>query len=301
MSRLAWVALLATVCALAPSALSAASPDGTRAIIRLDQTALAPAETKLAYLMSPSAITGESFKVVSASGGTVAAGQVGKISRGSWNHTYRFVYPIDLSSVSTPGSYRLIVGGPATAAPQPLRVEPAAQLARRLVLAGLSFFRNQRDGNGVPAGALRRRPSHLNDAAAGVYAHPRFGAGGSDVILGNLRRIGGPVNVEGGWFDAGDYLKFTFTAAYADDLLYVAARALGRHAPRALTAEAAYGVRWLRKMWLPARKVLLLQVGIGSGNETTFYGDHDLWRLPQGDDRDGARMDRFAARHRPVF
>ena len=91
-----------------------------------------------------------------------------------------------------------------------------------------------------------------------------------------MHRIGGPVDVEGGWFDAGDYLKFTFTAAYADGLLYAAARALGSRAPASLLSEARYGTRWLNEMWHPRTRTLYLQVGIGSGNETTFFGDHDL-------------------------
>jgi hypothetical protein len=86
-----------------------------------------------------------------------------------------------------------------------------------------------------------------------VYAAPRFAGGGcnSDAIVGGLSKIAGPVDAEGGWFDAGDYLKFSFTAAYADDLLYAAARALGPSAPTALVGEAHYGTGWLEQMWSP--------------------------------------------------
>ncbi len=110
-----------------------------------------------------------------------------------------------------------------------------------------------------------------------------------------------PVDVSGGWFDAGDYLKFTFTASYADDLLYSSELALGANAPASLTAEAAFGTQWLNKMWNPSTRTLYLQVGIGTGNETSFYGDHDLWRLPQADDSDSNKMDVYAAKNRPVF
>jgi hypothetical protein len=211
------------------------------------------------------------------------------------------VYPIDFSVVSAPDRYRINVTGTLSAASDYFRVEPAPELYGPLVGDGVNFLRNQRDGAGVIPGTLHRRPSHLDDAHASVYADPRFAAGGSDVIKGSLRRIGGPVNVAGGWFDAGDYLKFAFTAGYADVLLYEAARALGRHAPRSLLAEAGYGTRWLEKMWNPRARTLYLQVGIGSGNETSFYGDHDLWRLPQADDSNHNRGDYYAAAHRPVF
>ncbi len=150
-------------------------------------------------------------------------------------------------------------------------------------------------------GRLDRRPSHLLDRSAHVYAWPHM-ARGSDLITDRrLHRVGGPVDVAGGWFDAGDYLKFTHSTAYNDVLLFTSARLLGHRAPHALTAEARYGLRWLEKMWDAKTRTLYLQVGIGSGNRAgTFRGDHDLWRLPQADDHDTSKADRFVS-HRPVF
>ena len=50
-------------------------------------------------------------------------------------------------------------------------------------------------------------------------------------------------------------------------------------------------------MWDQTTKTLYLQVGIGSGNDAgTFYGDHDLWRLPQADDGDTDPLDRLRRR-----
>jgi endoglucanase len=152
-------------------------------------------------------------------------------------------------------------------------------------------------------GALGRRPSHRNDANGTVYSDPTFLPDGDDVIADpTLTAIGGPVDVEGGWFDAGDYLKFTHTTAYGDLVLYASERALGASAPSTLDAEARFGEQWLDKMWDQSSKTLYLQVGIGSGNDAgTFVGDHDLWRLPQADDSDASPIDVYAAAHRPVF
>jgi endoglucanase len=151
----------------------------------------------------------------------------------------------------------------------------------------------------VTPGARHRQPAHLNDRSATVYATPHFQADSDVITDSDLKRIGGPIDVEGGWFDAGDYLKFTHTTAYNDVLLYASARASGR--PE-LGAEARFGSDWLTKMWDATSKTLYLQVGIGSGNAAgTFTGDHDLWRRPQADDGNKTSADRYAAAHRPVF
>jgi endoglucanase len=66
--------------------------------------------------------------------------------------------------------------------------------------------------------------------------------------------------------------------------------------------EAHVGLSWLDKMWDESTRTLYLQVGIGSGNDdSTFHGDHDLWRLPQDDDANTRERDQFATAHRPVF
>jgi hypothetical protein len=149
---------------------------------------------------------------------------------------------------------------------------------------------------------LHRKPSHLHDAHATVYKTPRFDPDSDEITDPGLTKIGGPVNVSGGWFDAGDYIKFTHTTAFADVVLLSAARELGRSAPSSLVREGQYGLDWLKKMWRPGTKTLYLQVGTGNGTSSgSFFGDHDLWRLPQADDHNSAPKDRIAAAHRPVF
>jgi endoglucanase len=271
--------------------------------LRIDQVGYATGDTKIAYLMTSAAVSGEKYQVVDSAGTAVASGTVTTTSRGSWNSAYPDVYPINFSSVTANGTYHLVTSGAVGATSDTFQIAGAASLYNTLVSDGVTFFQNQRDGSNVIAGPLNRKAAHLNDASASVYKDPTFKSGGNgDVISGSsLTKIGGPVDASGGWSDAGDYLKFTFTTSYGDDLLYSAARALGSSAPASLTAEAQYGTTWLNKMWNSSTKTLYLQVGIGSGNETSFYGDHDLWRLPQADDSDTSSMDSYAAAHRPVF
>lgn len=276
--------------------------------LRTDQAGYLTSDTKIAYLMATKALSGETYSVVDSSGATVAGGTVTTSSRGSWNSAYPDVYPIDFSSVTAAGTYHVAVSGAESATSDTFKIENASSLYGPLVADGVNFFQNQRDGASMVSGSsIARQPSHLNDASATVYQDPNFIAnsdgGTGDQISGELSKVSGasPVNAEGGWFDAGDYLKFTFTTAYADDLLYASDLALGNAAPAALTTEAQYGTSYLDKMWNPSTKTLYLQVGIGEGDESDYLGDHDLWRQPQADDSDSSSSDYYAAAHRPVF
>ncbi len=276
--------------------------------LRTDQDGYLPGDTKIAYLMGTEALSGETYKVISSAGATVASGSVTGTSRGSWNSAYPDVYPIDFSSVTAAGTYHVTVSGTEAATSDSFQIEGASALYGPLVGDGVNFFENQRDGaNLVSTSTIARKAAHLNDASGTVYQTPNFIAnsdgGTGDQISGQLTKVSGAsaVNAEGGWFDAGDYLKFTFTTAYADDLLYASDLALGSSAPASLTTEAQYGTTYLNNMWNSSTKTLYLQVGIGEGDESDYLGDHDLWRQPQVDDSDTTSTDYYAAEHRPVF
>ena len=132
----------------------------------------------------------------------------------------------------------------------PFRIAGAGALYHRLVLNAVRYFTSERDGGDVVSSVLDRKPANLTDRRAYVYADPRYDS--NDNLLGKLTRIGGPVNVGGGWFDAGGgYEKFGYTASYADALMLIAARDFpGQY--RTLRPEAEFGLSWLRKLWNPA-------------------------------------------------
>jgi endoglucanase len=275
------------------------------ALVRVDSVGFVAGDSKRAYLMTDRPVSGESFVVRGAGGQAIFSGHVGTRSRGRWSAAYPDVYPLDFSGLHAPGRYVIAVSGAVHASSPSFAIEGSRALNLPIVENGVRFFQAQRDGSAQVSDQLHRKASHLHDARAGVYRLPHFAhPGHSDAIRGPLRRVRGRrvINAAGGWFDAGDFLKFTHTAAYADDLLFASARALGSAAPPALTAEARYGEAWLRKMWHQKSRTLYLQVGIGSGDRSGSYvGDHDLWRLPQADDRDRRQRDRSATSHRPVF
>ncbi|WP_246610777.1 glycoside hydrolase family 9 protein [Nonomuraea rhizosphaerae] len=257
--------------------------------IRVDQVGFAPAESKHAFMMTRAGASGARFSVVRDDGREVLKGSAGR-DLGPWNGTYGHVYELDLTALKEPGRYRVRSGPMTSPAFQVSSAAPAAPASKIL-----SFFRAQRDGG--------RR--HHNDRAAAVYDWPEFTGPDTDQIKGKPRRIGGPVDVEGGWFDAGDYLKFTHILAYVDTLMYASIRDGGGTggggadgSDTRLRREATHGLKYLDKMWDGKSKTLYIQVGIGAGDEdATYVGDHDVWRLPEKDDTSKHPF----LRHRPVF
>jgi endoglucanase len=265
-------------------------------MFRVNQVGYVASCPKLALVMTRDATLARQFEVLSAHGSVVYRGQASTPQR--WNSRY-VVYRLRFGSVNRPGTYVLRFAGHRS--PR-VRVGSAPSLYRPLADAALSFLQSQRDGVDVIPGVLDRQPSHLADAAARVYRLPTYRG---TQLVGGLVPTGARHDVSGGWFDAGDYLKFVYTASLTDTLLLYTARDYpsGVSDPSALLAEARFGTDWLLKMWDAQQRVLYFQVGIGDGNNGNILGDHDLWRLPQADDRSSAspRSPTYFANHRPVF
>ena len=146
---------------------------------------------------------------------------------------------------------------------------------------------------------LQREPSHLNDRHAKVYETPEYHNG---FLVHDLVPTGDRTDTEGGWFDAGDYVKFAHTTAF---VLAVMGEALRDH-PELFAgdgpdfaSEARFGLDWLLRQWDGARKVLYYQVSMGNTG-LGYLSDHDVWRLPEVDDALKGRAYRYLS-HRPVF
>jgi len=191
---------------VAASPAAGAAPGTVRGVVRLDQVGYAIGEAKRAYLMAEAPADTARFAVVDAGGRTVLSGRVGRRT-GGWNGRYPAVHGIDFGALRRPGRYRIVVDGGAAPSPT-FRVATRHDLFRTLADDTVHFFQVQRDGAHVPR-RLDRKPSHLTDRHATVYATPVFEGDGGDVPAALLEPIGGPVDVEGGWFDAGDFVKFT--------------------------------------------------------------------------------------------
>jgi hypothetical protein len=287
-TAIATVSLLCTAGPAGAAASGAAAPRAggggkTPAEVRVDQVGYTPGSPKVAFAMLPMRVRQVSF--------TVSAGQRvvfrGQSSRdvGFWNSQYPAVYRLDFTGLTRVGSYRIAIsaGGAKAVSPR-FAVAPGSVLYHQLVLNGVRYFTSERDGGDVVHSVLDRRPANLTDRHALVFRDPRYDS--NDNLLGTFHRIGGPVDVAGGWFDAGGgYEKFAYTSSYTDGLLLLAARDFAGQYPT-LPMEATFGLRWLERLWRPAAKVLYVQVGIGNGNASnTIQGDYNFWFLPQAEDR----------------
>ena len=302
--RYALVPVLVLALLLAAHEASGAGARPVRAFVRVNQLGYPATATKRAYLISNVSETGATYSVRRTSDGAVAfTGTVGK-PLGRWSARWRHVYALDFDSVGTAGTFVVDVSGPAAAGSPPFAIGSPANLYGGALHNALSFYQDERDGPDFIRSALRTAPGHLNDEHARTYLTPKVDDNGA--FKGDLRSLHHFIDAAGGWWDAGDYLKFVQTTSYTVALMLTGVRdfpaQMGSSAPRSnFTSEAEFGVRWLLRMWNNRTRTLYYQVGIGDGNSHTI-SDHDIWRLPQADDHYGGHNPLYRyIRHRPVF
>jgi len=270
------------------------------AYIRVNQVGYVTTASKRAYLMARSSEAGATFAVKDARGTTVYSGPVGP-SQGKWGKFS--VYPLDFDPVRAAGTYTIEVAGPVAATSTPFKMDAAANVFSQPLTHSRYFYESERDGRDYVANDLRTAPGHLNDASATVYFTPKFDANDS---AGPLTPTGAVIDATGGWWDAGDYMKFVETHSYTVAMMLVGVRDFpeqmgsGSQASN-FTAEARFGLDWLQKMWDDRTQTLYYQVAVASGGNK-YSGDHDIWRLPQADDDYmGCDSPYQYICHRPVF
>ncbi|HKD15857.1 MAG TPA: glycoside hydrolase family 9 protein, partial [Candidatus Angelobacter sp.] len=272
------------------------------AFVRVNQVGYVATAPKRAYLMASASEAGATFSLRNSAGTAVLTGSIGA-SLGSWG-SFPNVYAIDFDSVSIAGTYSIAVSGPIATTSSAFTIDTAANLYTTPLANSLFFYQNERDGPNFIATPLRTAAGHLNDQSAKVYLTPNMNKNGR--FPGDLTPTGAVIDASGGWWDAGDYLKFVQTHSYTVAMLLIGVRdfpaQMGATSSTAnFTAEAKFGLDWLQKMWDDNSKTFYYQVGIGNGNSQTV-SDHDIWRLPQADDTwQGCAFNVRFICHRPVF
>jgi len=303
------------------------------AYVRVNQVGYETGNTPFqAYLMSTVPESGATFAVVNSEGQTVDSGSVGALL-GTWSNSKTLSYDVYSISFTAPGSdtYTISVTGPVNATSPKFAVDAPDVLYPGLLLNTLWFYETDRDGPNYIPNALRSAPGHLNDENATVYDTPPLNANDLITTTGTpLTSTGASLDGAGGWWDAGDYMKYVETISYTTALMEIGIRdfpnQMGPNAPANppappvsvsyagtasgaptssdFSAEAEFGFDWLVEMWNDTSKTLYYQVDNSQDwkNFPDLETEYDIWTLPQAaDDYMGCTTDYFYICYRPVF
>jgi endoglucanase len=269
------------------------------AAIRVDQVGYPSGAAKLAEIMTKARPSGDPpggglhWVLVRAGSCTVAASGVTRQNLGAWSKRYGWVWAARFSQVRTPGRYRVGILGDASAASPWFAIGSAARLYARPLANALYFYENERDGPDFIHTPLRSAPGHLNDLSAMTYRSPPVDDNGN--FKGSLAKYATGVRINASYTEA---ILLQGIASFPGQM----GAGAGARSPGAdFTGEAKFGLDFLQRMWHQRTRTLYYQVGTGEANNY-YYGDHDIWRLPQADDQYQAPDPRYAyIRHPPVF
>ncbi|MDQ2801588.1 MAG: glycoside hydrolase family 9 protein, partial [Pseudomonadota bacterium] len=300
-ARKAMIFRLIAAVALTGGAIDAAAAAPLQpGYIRADQVGYETGAVARAFLVTRRSAAGATYLVKAKDGQVVLTGPVGPPA-GPWGAYV--VTPLALSGLAG-GHYDLSVTG-VDAQPGRLVIDAPVALYAAPMANALAFYQTERDGPDYIPSALRTAPGHLNDKMASVFETPPVAA--HDLLVGPLKPTGEVIDAAGGWWDAGDYMKYVETISYTVPVLLTGIRdfpqAMGARAQSDFTQEAKFGLAWLLKMWNDRSATLYYQTGNSQDfTNSNLLSDYDLWRLPQVDDTLHAGDPRYIyINHRPVF
>jgi endoglucanase len=284
-----------------------------------------------AYLMSKTGVSSTTFKVINSAGQTVFTAAIGA-QLGAWSNSATLTYNVYALDFTVPGgdTYTIAIPGHAAATSPVFAVNAPAVLYPGLLLNSKFFYQTERDGPNYIPNVLRTAPGHLNDQSATVYQTPPLDSDDNIATTGTpLTPTGQTIDASGGWWDAGDYMKYVETISYTVALQEIGVRdfpnQMGANAPHNpptppgsisyagnaagppsspdFTAEAEFGIRFLLKMWDDKSRTLYYQVGNSQDwDNFSYLSDYDIWRLPEADDTwDNCNANATFICHRPVF
>jgi len=295
--------ILFAFCAAIGVACAPMARTAETAYVRVNQAGYEAGGNQRAYLMSTTAETGATFQVINSKNATAYSGKIGALM-GTWSHSKSVSYNVYALDFSVPGgdTYRIAVSGLVPATSPEFAVDCPEKLYSGLLLNTLFFYETERDGKNFVANSLRTAPGHLRDANAHVFDTPPLDA---NDFIDNVPPVpplvsGGVPNIDasGGWWDAGDYVKYVETTSYALALMQIGVRdfpnQMGAYAPvnppappvsvsyagnsgagapvsTDFTAEAQFGLDWLLKMWDDNTKTLYYQVD--NSQDWDYYGE----------------------------
>lgn len=284
---------------------------GQSAFVRVNQVGYVSGAAKRAYLMASSTETGATFTIKNSSGSAVFGPAAVGANLGSWSSSYPDVYALDFDGFTAAGTYSISVSGSIAASSPTFKIDTAANVYTGALSNSLFFYQNERDGPNFVSTALRTAAGHLNDQSTKVYVTPNVNNNGrfsGDLTPATFNGTQPIIDGAGGWWDAGDYMKFVQTTSYTVDLMLIGIRDFPQMGSTGVTQnglhwpdEAKFGLDWLQEMWDDTNEIFYYQMAIGNGNSQTI-SDHDIWRLPQADDTYGGCTSQYRyICHRPAF
>src|ERR1700751_531880 len=197
------------------------------AFVRVNQVGYVGGASKRAYLMASAAETGATFVIKTSNGSTVFGPAAIGANLGHWSNSYPDIYALDFDSLSMAGTYWISVSGPIAASSPNFKIDSAVNIYSGALANSLFFYQNERDGPNFIVTRLRTAAAHLNDQGAKVYVTPNVNNNGrfsGDLTPATLNGTEVVINGEGGWWDAGDYLKFVQTTSYTVALMLIGTR-----------------------------------------------------------------------------
>lgn len=260
--------------------LSSSVLEAQNARLRYNLAGYEPNASKRMVIMADESCGGKVWTIKDATGAIVLNGTVGTSVTGVGEHTPKaYNHEVYFSELSVPGDYTFELAGTPSVTIQ-VSNSPYSALAHEV----LRVLRVRRSGS---HDALDHAYSHGGDASAPVYNHD----GSVNWAKYNWNSAGSNVDMLGGWYDAGDYIKFTMTISYTayniltayrlNPEIFDGVKVNSTTQWNDMLDEAKWGLDYLMKT-MPDNNTFVIQVG--------DEADHDQGlRLPENDALNGSR------------
>ena len=226
--------------------------------IRANQVGFLPNDLKTAVVFSEYPVPVNEFYIRNEKGNrSVFEGTISDTIK-SYDK-FKYCYELDFSNVTSPGTYRIDVDNNLS---HPFKI--GTKIYNSVVDSLMLFFKEQRCG---PTNPILHAPCHLSDVVR---------------VIGDANHKG-PVDVTGGWHDAGDYIKFLSTTAYTTYMLIFSYEFdkskfdfdNDKDGVPDVLAEAKVGLDWMLRCNYSEYKLI---------TQVQDLKDHEVgWRMPEND------------------
>ncbi len=247
-------------------------------LIRVNEAGYFPNGRKNLVIISDKDINGLTWNIVDKSGTLLQSGTIGTTEAGSGNYSPKeFNYRVDFSDVTAPGELLFRLGD------QEKKIRINANPYGDIVSSSLRWLRTQRSGSNE---TVDREPAHFGDSASVIFRKKDSKIHTWDNWQEDVD--GKKADMQGGWYAAGNYAKFTSAIAYTSYYLLRAYETNPslfnkKHSQTELIDildEARFGLSYLMKV-MPDDNEFIIQVG-------GFDSDNGT-RLPHEDKYEGKR------------